>query len=347
MEALNARISVIMPVKRWHRLTAIAIKSILRQTVDDIELLLIGQPNQCSLARNLSVAGISDERIKVIPRSAPGIVHALNTGLHNARGDFIARMDDDDFSHPNRLQTQLQYLNDFHNERLCAGKIRFIDKWGTTQGVGDGNQRYAQWLNAQTEPQSISLACFAENPMPHPTLMGHRSVWHQLNGYRDIDGPEDHDLILRAKHLNIPMGKPETILLDWREHESRLTYTDKRYRRQAFIALAANTLAQKVSCSDNCLQCGVWIAGTGKHARYWHDALIHAIVPVRGFVDISRPGKERSKRNLPVLSYQQLADRRDGELIISAVSQVGAKAAVRKFCQLQQWVEGIDFIMGC
>lgn len=336
-----------MPVKDWRNVTALAVRSILEQTCNNIELLLIGQQQCNSLARNLNAAGIHDERIKVIPRTASGIVNALNTGLQHARGEFIARMDDDDISYPDRLQTQLQYLNKHDNAYLCAGRVRFIDSCGSIQGVGKGNQRYATWLNELTHPQNIALACFAENPMPHPTLIAHRIIWQQLGSYRDIDGPEDHDLILRAMYLKIPMGKPGNIVLDWREHDSRLTYTDSRYRREAFIALAARTLVQKASDAQMCLQRGVWIAGTGKHARYWHDMLAKTTVAVCGFVDIARPGEGRSKRKLPVISYDQLAHRRRDELIISAVSQIGAKVAVRQFCKTQQWVEGTDFIMGC
>ncbi len=95
------------------------------------------------------------------------------------------------------------------------------------------------WLNSLTEDQDIRTACYIECPLPHPTFMAHREIWQRLGGYRDIDGPEDYDLVLRAMLLGIRLGKPPGILLDWREHPGRLTHTDKRYRREAFTRCRA------------------------------------------------------------------------------------------------------------
>ena len=323
-----------------------AVQSILQQQHKSIELLLIGQSCLNTLREGLNQAEIRDDRIKLFSRNSAGIVGALNTGLMSARGEFIARMDDDDIAYPERLRIQLQYLREHPHISLCAGLVRFIDKQGVTDGVGAGNQHYANWLNQLRDPESIALACYAENPMPHPTLLAHRDIWIQLDGYRDVDGPEDHDLVLRAMGKGISMGKPASIVLDWREHAGRLTRTDPRYKRESFVALSAQALVNEGGALTSKPQRAVWIAGTGKQARHWHDELNALGVTVRGFVDMSRPGSTREKRKLSVITYEQLADVRTDELVLSAVTQPAGRNAVKHFCQDQNWREGIDFIIG-
>lgn len=335
-----------MPVRDWRATTASAVVSILEQTHSCIELLLVAQADTRALTNHLQRAGLHDARIRLLGRQAPGIVSALNTGLAVASGDYIGRMDDDDLAYPQRLELQLAHLQKHPDVQLCATRIRFIDKDGTPSGVASGNQRYARWLNHLTTPTPLALACHTENPMPHPTLLAHRQVWNKLGGYRELDGPEDHDLMLRAMLHGIGMGKPEPVLQEWREHDDRLTRTDPRYRRQAFVNRSAWALVQPGGALKAVDDRGVWIAGTGRHARYWHDALIALGARVHGFVDMASQSAGRQKRSLPIISYEQLTQERGNALLVSAVTLPDACAAIKTFCTAQNWNEGQDFIVG-
>lgn len=335
-----------MPIRDWRTSSTLAINSILQQSHQNLELLLVGQTCVQTLRDHLRAAGINDPRIRVLARQSVGIVNALNVGLAQASGDFIARMDDDDFAYVQRIAVQLQFLNENPQIQLCAACVRFVDHTGDPAGVASGNLNYAHWLNTRILPEQISHACFAENPMPHPTLLAHNAIWKQLNGYRDVDGPEDHDLILRAMLGQISMGKPEEVLLDWREHPDRLTYTDSRYRRQAFVAQSARAWVQQQPTLGKSPRRTVWIAGTGKQARHWHDELQTCGVHINGFVDMHRPGPQRQKRQLPVITYDELAAVRSNEFVVSAVTQPAARSNVQAFFTDQGWREGVDFIVG-
>ncbi len=342
MESLTPDISVLLPVRLWRESTRAAVQSILTQTHDSLELLLIGHDDANQLAARLP----TDPRIRFVARQQPGIVGALNTGLALARGHHIARMDDDDIAYPTRLATQLAYLNGNSGTQLCGAGVRFIDSEGQCESIGNGNRQYAHWLNSLTEDQDIRTACYIECPLPHPTFMAHREIWQRLGGYRDIDGPEDYDLILRAMLLGIRLGKPPGILLDWREHPDRLTHTDQRYRREAFTRCRAWAAIQPQSELGLADGRSVWLCGSGRNARHWHDALMHHGTVVNGFVDIHRHGPQRSKRGKPVISYEQLPGIRGDALIISALSQPGARAAFVRYCQEQRWHSGRDYLLG-
>lgn len=321
----------------------------LSQSVASIEVLLIGHDDVQQLLDRLP----ADPRLRPVARQSPGISGALNTGLKLARGTFMARMDDDDVCYPQRLATQLDYLEQNPRIDLCATRVRFVDSRGATQGVGAGNRRYEQWLNSLIDADEISHSCYIESPMPHPTLMAHRDVWQQLQGYRDFDGPEDYDLVLRAKLKGMRMGKPDEVLLDWREHEQRLTHTDCRYRREAFTRCRAWAAWQSESGLSLHKGRGVWLCGTGRNARQWHDELIALGGTVHGFVDVDSTSEQRgqspvqrSKRGKPVISYAQLPVLREDSLIIGALSAPAARRNLEHYFAQQRWVADLDYVLG-
>jgi glycosyltransferase involved in cell wall biosynthesis len=342
VEALTPVISVLLPVRQWRESTGAAVQSILTQTHTSLEILLIGHDDVNQLAARLP----ADPRILPVVRQRPGIVGALNTGLAVARGQYIARMDDDDIAYPARLARQLAYLRGDAGVQLCGAEVRFIDAQGLSESIGNGNRQYATWLNSMANDQDIRASCYIECPLPHPTLMAHREIWQRLGGYREFDGPEDYDLILRAMLLGIKMGKPAGVLLDWREHSGRLTHNDQRYRREAFTRCRAWAATQPQSGLGLADGRGVWLCGSGRNARHWYDALTHYGAIVHGFVDIHRYGPHRSKRGKPVIGYQQLAEVRGDALIISALNQPDARTAFIQYCQQHQWQSGRDFLLG-
>lgn len=342
MENLTPEVSVLLPVRQWRSTTLQAVESILNQTINAIELLVIGQTDVSTLTQRLP----PDQRIRTISREEPGIVNALNTGLLHATAPFIARMDDDDVAYPERLSIQRNYLRNNPQVQLCGARVNIVDSNGGSAGVGNGSRRYAAWLDTLTDNATIKQNCYVESPLPHPSLFAHRDTWDQLQGYRQFDGPEDYDLILRAMLAGMGMGKPETVLMDWREHPERLTYSDSRYRRAAFSRCRARAAAHPDSGLD--LHCGraVWLCGTGPNARNWHDELECLGVAVQGFVDMQRIGPDRRKRDKPVIAYDELVTKRGNDLVITALPQDSARRELLSFFSGHGWLSGVDYILG-
>src|SRR5665213_836599 len=101
-------ISVIMPVHNGGEFLKDAIDSILSQTWKDIELIIIDDGSTDTSAD--IIKSYRDDRIKSIRQTNHGLAYTLNKGLGLAKGDFIARMDQDDISLPSRLEKQMQYM---------------------------------------------------------------------------------------------------------------------------------------------------------------------------------------------------------------------------------------------
>ncbi len=336
-------VSILLPVRGRRTTTRSAVQSLLEQDFEDFELLVVGQQD----VERATAALPQDPRIRRIARLEPGIVSALNTGLA-ARGTFIARMDDDDIAYPNRLSTQLELLRRLPTPAMVGAKVRMVDANGSTEGIADGNHRYAEWLNGLIRAEAIAAAVFIENPLPHPTWLAPRTVFERLEGYRHGPFAEDHDFILRAARAGVTFAKPDETLLDWRDHDDRLTRTDERYAREAFIEMKAAALTHPQAgfalCGSN--RRGVWIAGVGRSARRWCDALTARDVEVHGFVDLAGPRKKNSKRHRPVLDYDGLLAQRGDDLLVGAVTRPEAREHLANWCRSVGWVAMRDYVLG-
>ena len=105
----SLQISVVMPVYNGEKFVARAIESILNQTFKDFEFIIID--NKSTDKSVEIVKSFNDSRIKLIQNEENfGIATSLNKGIKHSRGQYIARMDADDLSYPNRLEEQVSFL---------------------------------------------------------------------------------------------------------------------------------------------------------------------------------------------------------------------------------------------
>lgn len=332
-------ISVLMPVRKFSNYCISAVQSVLNQTHQNLELVVIGQDDVDTVLNQLP----TDSRIVGVSRTAPGVIGAANTGLSECTGEFIARMDSDDICHPDRLQTQLTFLINNPQIQLVGACVElFCDE----APLGAGNQQYQQWLNSLTKAEDIANACLIELPMPNPSLFAHRTYWEGIGFYRDMGWPEDYDYVLRSWLAGVAMAKPPDVLLRWREHPNRLTHTDSRYSRQAFINAKAWALSQPDAGMGVDTGRDIWLCGTGRNARYWHDALIDNGATVRGFVELDNAKVKTQKRNLPVITYKALTENANDALVVSAISGSVARDALVDWFADHNMRVGVDYVLG-
>src|SRR5216683_1744795 len=99
------RVTVIMAVNRADEYLRSAVESILDQTFQEFDFLIIVDAGCRDLKDEVVRLGAGDRRIKILEApSLGGLAFALNMGIAEARGEYIARMDGDDVSRPNRLK---------------------------------------------------------------------------------------------------------------------------------------------------------------------------------------------------------------------------------------------------
>src|SRR5437879_2375502 len=125
---MEPRVSVVLPVRDGARFLRDALESVLAQTLGDFELLVVDDGSQDETPEIL--AEVRDERLLVLRQERLGLVAALNRGIGAAHAPYLARMDADDVSLPERLERQLAYLDARPQVALVAPGVEAIDEQG-------------------------------------------------------------------------------------------------------------------------------------------------------------------------------------------------------------------------
>jgi len=211
------RISVLMPVYQAERYLEEAVESILAQGFDDFELLALDDGSTDASPRILEALAGRDARIRVRRTEHAGLVSQLNQGLAEARGEFIARMDADDISHPARFERQLAYL-DAHPDCVAVG---------TGPDEVDPERRIIQKLDIRTEHREIESRLMQGDggALIHASALYRTDALRSIDGYRkEFEYGEVIDLHLRLAEFGRLANLPES-LYEYRQHFAGVCFT--------------------------------------------------------------------------------------------------------------------------
>jgi hypothetical protein len=213
------RVSVVLPVWNGERFLVEAVESVLAQTLEGIELLLVDDGSTDATADIARGFAARDERVRLIETKRRGIAHALNAGIATARAPYVARMDADDICHPERLQKQVAHL-DAHPDCVAVGSaIEVIDETGEHVGTRTFPEDHASIARTLINGRWTAIA--------HPTVVARRDVLVSIGCYRAHTVPsEDLDLWFRLSRV----GKLANIrerLLRYRRHANSVGARDR------------------------------------------------------------------------------------------------------------------------
>lgn len=211
----NPQISVIMPAYNAEKYVAEAINSILAQTFTDFEFIIINDASTDS-TKNI-IESFQDPRIKLINNEQNKCVaKSLNIGISAAKGKYIARMDADDISLPERFQTQFNFMEKNPDIDICGSWIETF-----------GENKYV--IKVPENNNDIKDELFFSCSMLHPTVIFKRDLSLQYSS--DFPRAEDYDLWCRKinelKFANIPK-----VLLHYRIHNCQVGQANKTNQNQ-------------------------------------------------------------------------------------------------------------------
>jgi len=326
-------VSVVLPARDCGAYLDAAVASILGQTERRVELIVVDDHS-----RDGSIAGLSreDPRLRVVASPGEGIVDALNYGAALARGRYLARMDGDDLSHPQRLERQIAFLEARPDVGISGAQVQVFTNRGSPRS---GYRRYQRWLNGLTTAEDIHRQMFVESPIPHPTAVLRMAVFRDLGGYRGCPWAEDYDLWLRAHRAGVAMAKPRGTLLYWRDHPQRLSRCGEPYSQWQFVLAKAHYLAAGPLRGHRAL---IW--GASRVGARLHDALAAVGAEVAGFIDVDPRQIGGCKRGLPVYGPDYL-EGCGAEVVLAAVGAPGAREEIRGYLLALGYQEGRDFVL--
>lgn len=207
-------VTVLMPVYNGAAYLREAVESILSQSCRDFELLII---DDCSQDNSVHIIkSYCDSRVRLVRSSHRlRLAGALNLGMEEAKGRFIARMDADDKARSHRISKQIDFLNQNPSIAICGSAVcRF----------GSGRREY---IGYPSTPDLVKAFALFHCPFSHPTVMFRRE-WFNRAGFRfDVDyyPTEDYELWDRVLEQYEGANMPD-VLLDYRIHPQALTQSD-------------------------------------------------------------------------------------------------------------------------
>jgi glycosyltransferase involved in cell wall biosynthesis len=203
-----------MPVYRPEpRHLAEAVDSVLTQTLQDLELIIVEDPSDRSGRAVLEQR--RDPRIRYIQnQQRTGLARQHNQAVAEARAPYIARFDADDICEPERLEKQVSFLEQHPDVDIVASQIRIIDD----AGLPVGKRHYPQ------QHHEIVRAMRRYNPISGSNAMFRRAVPEKIGGWReDVDRPaQDYEWYSRAASQGYRFGALPDYLVRYRRHESQI-----------------------------------------------------------------------------------------------------------------------------
>lgn len=239
------KVTVLMSVYNGKKYLREAIDSILNQTFNEFEFLII---NDGSTDRTDEILrSYDDHRIKIIKNETNiGLTKSLNIGLRMAKGEYVARMDADDVSMPERLEKEVNFLDQNRNVGLVGSFALQIDE--------DGN--ILRILERSVNNSAIKRGLLEKyNQFWHGSVMFRKECIERVGNYREeFQAAQDYDLWLRIADqyevANIPEG-----LYKMRFHPDTITVL-RRVKQGRYVELAKKLAKERRNFGKDSLQYG-------------------------------------------------------------------------------------------
>ena len=179
-------VSVVLPCYNTEPYIEGAVRSILNQTFQDFELIIVNDGSTDQSSKIL--AKLSDSRIKIIHQANQGLVASLNRGIKQATGRYIARQDADDMSEPTRLEKQISMMEANSDLAIVGTSMSVIN------GEGRALHKHAVLLNDPELRQELLI----RSPFAHGSVMFRRDFAIQAGLYSQKFWPaEDYEFWTR------------------------------------------------------------------------------------------------------------------------------------------------------
>lgn len=223
-------ISVIMSTyKEDERLLRESIESILNQTYRDFEyIIILDYPDNVVHKSVIEEYALKDDRIHFyVNEKNMGLTDSLNRGLSLCHGEYIARMDADDISLPDRLERQLEYLEKNHYDLIG----------GITEMINENGSLLYSIKSVPTDPKKINKALRYSQCIAHPTWLGKKEVFEKNAGYRHMPLCEDYDFTLRAVLNGFVISNLNEAVLKYRMTSNSISRSNlfEQYLYMAYI----------------------------------------------------------------------------------------------------------------
>jgi glycosyltransferase involved in cell wall biosynthesis len=224
-----------MVVCNVERFLGEAIASVLAQSFREFEFVIVDFGSTDKSKQIVSQYAATEHRIRLHEIPNCGLAEARNAGVFRAQGQYVAIMDADDVSLPDRLLREVEFLEKNPKVGVVGGAVAWIDATGSL--LGDSALPKGVTLDRPLGNDELQRALLKDCPIWQPSVMMRKEAFERVHGYRAPFAPtEDYDLWLRvAEHYELANLKE--VILHYRIHPHQVSI--RRRKQQTFGTLAA------------------------------------------------------------------------------------------------------------
>jgi len=221
---MSPRVTVLLAVRQGEPYVRECVASVLGQTFEDFEFLIVDDASSDRTAE--VVEAFADPRVRLLRNEVNlGQVPSLNRGLHEARGEYVARIDHDDWCRPTRLERQVAVLDAEPAVALVGTWMDLVEESG--RWIGGLRSTIADFTEFLFHTLIMRVL------ISHPSAMYRREAVLRLGGYDEATGPaEDKDLWRRLALERLDARIVPEPLVVYRLHDAQLSQTRAAYQRE-------------------------------------------------------------------------------------------------------------------
>jgi glycosyltransferase involved in cell wall biosynthesis len=325
-----AEVSVLLPVHNAGPGFNAAVLSILHQDHIRAELILVlNHADQTTTALARELAAVFPQ-IRLIEEPRKGIHFALHTGLFHCSAPFIARMDADDISLPDRLCNQRNVLLHQPDIDLVSCRVILPDS-----PHNEGFRAFVNWQNNILSPEQHLSHVFHESPVAHPSVMFRSSCIKRWGSYSlDTNIPEDYELWLRWQTQGARFLKLPEPLLIWNDSPGRLSRVHSSYSKEAFDKVRYPFAAAFFGKHKK----KWWVCGGSRIAKRKMNALQQHGLEIAGVIDVV----PRKISGIPFVRAKDFVPI-PGTGVLNLISGREQRAQVATFLSSLNLMEGTDW----
>jgi len=210
-----SKVTVLLPVYNAEKYLAESIQSIVRQTFSDFEFLIVDDGS--TDGSRAIIESFGDPRVRVLKNPERlKLSGALNRGIREAKGKYIARMDADDIAMPGRLEQQIRFMEQHPDVGVCGSAIEIF-----------GRKQQTRVDTYPTGANEIKAYALFDCPFCHPSVVMRKDFFQRH--YLEYDGSyyptEDYELWARATS-HFQTANVDDVLLRYRVHDESMTGAD-------------------------------------------------------------------------------------------------------------------------
>jgi glycosyltransferase involved in cell wall biosynthesis len=208
-----------------------AIHSILNQSYPYFEFIIVNDGSTDNTQEIID--SFDDKRIKCIQNPTnQGLSISRNIALKEANGVYLAILDSDDIAFPERLEKQVNHLENTPDLAVLGGKAVIIDSFGNETG---------EILEIPHQSENVHALLFFKNKFVHSSVMMRTAVFKEMGGYQSEGLGEDYDLFVRISHQYKVDNLPE-YLVAYRKHPTNISKTGHSDEHRELFPIKAKQL---------------------------------------------------------------------------------------------------------